>query len=196
MGNSRAYPVLRTTDAAEAFRQARRLCALLGNVEDKVWLFTELPTVRDVRQIAAMAPGLPFDHLGTRTDPATGAYVRFDLDVTAVDDAALAERLPLSFSEEVDRDRVENGILAALGEGMTSIEWHGRWPDDSDPDVDWPSKYDGIQVVFHGEEAQLGDWTERHTVFVHVTKWGDLPLAQELAAHIGSEVLGEAQLGW
>ncbi|MEW1682083.1 hypothetical protein [Streptomyces sp. NPDC093594] len=196
MGNSRAYPVLRTTDAAEAFRQARRLCALLGNVEDKVWLFAELATVPEVRDIAALAPGLPFDYSENRTDPATGDYLRFDLDVTALEDAALAEHLPLTFSEDVQRERVEAGILAALGEGMASIEWHGRWPDDSDADVDWPSKYDGVQVMFHGEEAQLGDWTEEHTVFVHVTKWGDLPLAQELAAHIGSEVLGEAQLGW
>lgn len=196
MGNSKAYPVLRTTDAAEAYRQARRLCALLKNVEDKVWLFAEPATVREVRAIAAIAPGLPFDYSGTRTDPATGDYLRFDLDVTALDDAALAEHLPLTFSEDVERERVEAGILAALGDGMASVEWHGRWPDDSDADVDWPSKYDGIQVLFHGDEAQWGEWTEEHTVFVHVTKWGDLPLAQDLAAHIGSEVLGEAQLGW
>ncbi|WP_203588240.1 hypothetical protein [Actinospica acidiphila] len=196
MGNSRAYPVLRTTDAGEAFRQARRLCALLRNAEDTVWLFAELATVREVRGIAAIAPGLPFDYSTSRTDPATGDYLAFDLDVTALDDAALAEHLPLTFSENVERECVEAGILAALGDGVASVEWHGRWPDDSDADVDWPSKYDGIQVVFHGDEAQLGDWTEEHTVFVHVTKWGDLPLAQELAAHIGSEVLGEAQLGW
>ncbi|CAL9458624.1 hypothetical protein [Streptomyces sp. enrichment culture] len=194
MGNSRAYPVLRTTDAGEAYRQARRLCALLRNVEDKVWLFAEPATVREVRDIAAIAPGLPFDYARSRTDPATGDYLRFDLDVTALDDASLTEHLPLTFSEYVGRERVEAGILAALGDGMVSVEWHGRWPDDSD--ADWPSKYDGIQVVFHGDEAQTGDWTEEHTVFVHVTKWGDLPLAQELAAHIGSEVLGEAKLGW
>ncbi|WP_245936632.1 hypothetical protein [Streptomyces cahuitamycinicus] len=35
--------------------------------------------------------------------------------------------------------------------------------------------------------------TEEHTVFVHVTKFGDLPRARKLAAHIGSEVLGEPQ---
>ncbi len=196
MGNSRAYPVLRTTDAAEAFRQARRLCALLRQIEDKVWLFAEPATVREVREIAAIAPGLPFDYAENRTDPATGDYLRFELDVTALDDAALAEHLPLTFSEQVERERVEARILTALGDGMASVEWHGRWPDDSDADVDWPSKYDGVQVLFHGDEAQWGDWTEEHTVFVHVTKWGDLPLAQELAAHIGSEVLGEAQLGW
>ncbi|MEV5336504.1 hypothetical protein [Streptomyces werraensis] len=194
MGNSRAYPVLRTTDAGEAYRQARRLCALLGHVADKVWLFAEPATVREVRGIAAIAPGLPFDYAQGRTDPATGDRLRFDLDVTALDDASLTEHLPLTFSEEVERERVEAGILAALGDGMASLEWHGRRPDDSD--ADRPSKYDGIQVVFHGDEAQGGDWTEEHTVFVHVTKWGDLPLAQELAAHIGSEVLGEAQLGW
>ncbi|GAA2267744.1 hypothetical protein GCM10010415_36310 [Streptomyces atrovirens] len=196
MGNSRAYPVLRTTDVGEAYRQAKRLRALLELVEDTVWLFAELPTVRDVRQIAALAPGLPFDYADTRTDPATGDYVWFDLDVTALDDAELEEHLPLSFSEDVGRERVEDGILAALGEGMTSIEWHGCWPDDPDADSDGYPKYDGVQVLFHGDEAQYGDWTEEHTVFVHVTKFGDLPRARKLAAHIGSEVLGEAQLGW
>ncbi|MFJ3983614.1 hypothetical protein [Streptomyces fungicidicus] len=197
MGNSRAYPVLRTTDAAEAFRQAKRLCGLLEHVDDQVWLFSELPTVRDVRRIAALAPGLPFDYADARTDPATGEYLLFDLDVTALDDAALAGHLPLTFSEDVDRERVEDGILAALGDGMAAIDWHGRWPDDPEIDSHGHWNYDGVQVVFHGDEAQYGDrWTEDHTVFVHVTKYGDPERARKLAAHIGGEVLGEAQLGW
>ncbi|GAA4954611.1 hypothetical protein ADK41_02610 [Streptomyces caelestis] len=196
MGTSRAYPVFRTTDAAEAYRRAGRLCALLEQVEDKVWLFAELPTVRDVRRIAAIAPGPPFDYAGTRTGPTTGDHLWFDLDVTALDDAAPAGHLPLTFSEEVGRERVEDGILAALGEGMASVEWHGCRPDDPEADSDGHPKYDGVHVVFHGDEAQYGHWTEEHTVFVHVTKFGDPPRARKLAAHIGGEVLGEAQLGW
>ncbi|MGI5365713.1 hypothetical protein [Streptomyces iakyrus] len=40
-----------------------------------------------------------------------------------------------------------------------------------------------------------GRWTEEHTVFVHVTEYGDLPGARRPAAHIGGEVLGEPQCG-
>ncbi|MCX5338659.1 hypothetical protein [Streptomyces atratus] len=53
-----------------------------------------------------------------------------------------------------------------------------------------------LPIVFHGDHAQWDRWTEHHSVFAHVDKWGDLPRAQKLAAHIGSEVLGVPQLGW
>ncbi|MER7485211.1 hypothetical protein ABTY20_04625 [Streptomyces sp. NPDC126497] len=59
MGDARAYPVLRTTDAAEAYRQAERPRTLLEDVEDEVWPFAEPATVREVRQLAAIAPGPP-----------------------------------------------------------------------------------------------------------------------------------------
>jgi hypothetical protein len=197
MGNSRAYPVLRTTDAAEAYRQAKRLCALLEQIDDRIWLFAETRTVREVRQMAGLVPGASFTYMRPRRDPATGSSLFFDLDVTMLDDAELRTHLPLAFSEDVERGDVEERFLAALGEGMASVRWDGCWPDDPETDSYGHWAYDGVQVVFHGDEAQYDDkWTEDHTVFVHVTKHGDLERARKLAAHIGSEVLGEAQLGW
>src|SRR5688500_9949370 len=167
MGNSKAYPVLRTTDAVEAYRQARRLCALLEHVEDKVWLFAEMRTPGDARRMAELVPGAALDYVDTRTDPATGDFLFFDLDVTKLADAELRTHLPLEFLEDVERGDVEERFLAALGEGMAAIEWRGCWPDDPDADSDGYPKYDGVQVMFHGDEAQYGDWTEDHTVFVH-----------------------------
>jgi hypothetical protein len=197
MGNSRAYPVLRTTDAAEAYRQAKRLCALLEHIDDRIWLFAVMRTPREVREMTGLVPGADLNYEGARIDPATGERLWFDLDVTTLDDAGLRTHLPLSFSEDVERGDVEERFLAALGEGMASIRWDGRWPDDPETDSYGHGNYDGIQVVFHGDEAQYDDkWTEEHTVFVHVTKYGDLDRARKLAAHIGSEVLGEVQLGW
>ncbi|MET8215569.1 hypothetical protein ACFYRD_22195 [Streptomyces hirsutus] len=196
MGNSKAYPVFRTGDAADAYRQAGRLCALLEHVDDRIWLFAEMRTPREVRRMAELVPGVPFDYEETREDPATGHFLLFDLDVATLDDAELRTHLPLSFKEDVERGDVEERFLTALGEGMAAIEWNGRWPDDPEADSYGHWNYDGVQVVFHGDEAQYGDWTEEHTVFVHVTKHGDLPRARKLAAHIGSDVLGEAQLGW
>uniref|UniRef100_A0AAU2JSC6 Uncharacterized protein n=1 Tax=Streptomyces sp. NBC_00049 TaxID=2903617 RepID=A0AAU2JSC6_9ACTN len=196
MGNSRAYPVLRTTDAATAYAQAKPLRALLGEPAPEVGLYAELQTARDVRRIAEVLPGAVFDYVEIRKDPVTGEYLRFDLDVTALDDAELAAHLPLGVMEDVPRGPVEERFVAALGEGMAAMAWQGTWPDDPDADQWGIAKYDGVQIVFHGDCAQWGGSTGHHTLFVHVDKWGDLPRARKLAAHIGSEVLGEEQLGW
>ncbi|GHB01234.1 hypothetical protein [Streptomyces chryseus] len=196
MGNSRAYPVFRTTDAAAAYAQARRLCALLERCDDEVGLMAELNTVEDVRRMAELLPGARYEYVDPRTDPATGEYLWCELDVTTADDAALQAELPLEIMEDIAQGSVEDLFVPALGRGMAGIDWSGRWPDDPDAECHGVAKYDGVQVVFHGDQAQWGRWTEHHTVFVHVDKWGDLPRARKLAAHIGSEVLGEEQLGW
>jgi hypothetical protein len=86
------------------------------------------------------------------------------------------------------RSRRDDG---ALGRGAAAVERHGRWPDEPAAGHYGSPPYDGVQVAFHGDRAQRGRWTEEHTVFVHVTKFGDLPRARKLAAYIGSEVLGE-----
>ncbi|MFC5674389.1 hypothetical protein [Streptomyces incanus] len=196
MGNSKAYPVFRTGDAAEAYRQAKRLCALLEHVDDRIRLFAEMRTPREVLHMAELVPGVPFDYEETRKDPTTGHFLLFDLDVTTLDDAELRTHLPLSFREDVERGDAEERFLDALGEGTAVIEWNGRWPDDPEADSYGHWNYDGVQVVFHGDDAQYGTWAEEHTVFVHVTKYGDLARARKLAAHIGGDVLGEVQLGW
>ncbi|WP_328891940.1 hypothetical protein [Streptomyces sp. NBC_00316] len=195
MGNSRAYPIFQTTDASAAYAQAKRLCALLAECDDEVGLFAELRTVTDVRQMAAVVPEAIFNYADMRTGPA-GEDIWFDLDVTTTDDASLQPHLPLDIMEDVPTASVEERFVAALGQGMTAIDWHGLWPDEPEADRYGVAKYDGVQIVFHGDHAQWDRWTEHHTVFVHVDKWGDLPRAQKLAAHIGSEVLGEPQLGW
>lgn len=43
------------------------------------------------------------------------------------------------------------------------VYWQGRWPEDPDADRYPMAEYDGVQVVFHGDEAQIGEWTEQHT---------------------------------
>lgn len=196
MGNSTAYPVFQTTDAAMAYRQGRHLRTLMAECEDKAELYAELPTVEDVQRMAAVLPGARFDYLKMRKGP-DGEHVWFDLDVATAGAAALEAHLPLDAEAEVPTGTVEERFVAALGKGIADICWRGLWP--ARPEVGQYASYndDGVQIVFHGERAQLSTrWTAHHTVFVHGSRSGALARAQELAASIGSEVLGEPQLGW
>ncbi|MFD7416381.1 hypothetical protein [Kitasatospora purpeofusca] len=195
MGNSRAYPVLRTSDPAEAYARAELLRALLETCEDEVSLYAELLTAADVRRMAEVLPGARLDHLDVRTGP-EGEYLRFDLDPRTAEDAALEPHLPLNVMVDVPTGSAEERFAAAVGRGTAAVHWCGRWPADPETGSVGSPQYDGVQIVFHGDRSQWGGWAEHHTVFVHVSKFGDEPRARKLAAAIGSEVLGEAQLGW
>ncbi|MFD9003303.1 hypothetical protein ACFV0T_20390 [Streptomyces sp. NPDC059582] len=91
---------------------------------------------------------------------------------------------------------MEDRFVRAVGKGMASIGLHGRRPDDAETDSYGAAKYDGVEVVFHGDDVNGSQPTDHDTDFVHVDKWGDLPRAAKLAAHLGGTVLGDAQLGW
>ncbi|MFK0016932.1 hypothetical protein [Streptomyces sp. NPDC091027] len=195
MGDSQAYPVLRTSDAATAYAKARELCTLLWEREDRVCLFTELLTVQDVRRMAAVLPGATFEYTGRRTGPA-GEDLWFDLDVTTADDRALEPHLPLEILGMNAPVGVEDRFVAALGRGMAAIDWYGSWPDRPEAGQYAAPKYDGVQVVFHGDNPDFASSTHDHTVFVHVSKWGCLSRAQDLASRIGGEVVGEPLSGW
>lgn len=196
MGNSVAYPVLRTTDPAEAYAQAVRLCALMEERADEIVLHAELLTVADLRRMAAVLPEGPFSYLESRRDPATGDFADFDLDVGTADDAVLEAALPLSVLAEAPPGAEEERFVRALGRGVAGIDWEGRCPDEPEFESYGHSGYDGVGIAFNGDTAVWGERADHHMVFVHVDKYGDLSRAERLAASIGSTVLGAAQGGW
>ncbi|MEV6245914.1 hypothetical protein AB0M38_06870 [Streptomyces sp. NPDC051742] len=196
MGNSRAHAVFATTDAEEAYARARRLVGLLEHVDAEVYVDAEVRTVEEARRVAQLLPGAAVDWAEDRRDPVTGEYLYCALDPgTAADDEIRAE-LPLYLSADVPAATVGPEIVRAVGEGTTEIGWHGRWPDDPETDSHSSAQYDGVQLVLHGDRAQIDAWTPHHTVFVHVSKWGDRTRAEKLAAEIGGEVIGDVQIGW
>ncbi|MFE7093219.1 hypothetical protein [Streptomyces erythrochromogenes] len=195
MGNSTAYAVFRTGDAATAYAKARELCALLSYPEDLIWVSVELLTVEDVRRMAAVLPEARFGYLGIRTGP-EGEDLWFDLDVMTADDRALKPHLPLEIMGERVPAEVAERCVAALGGGMADIEWHGSWPDEPEADRYGNPKCNGVQVLFHGDDVGRESRTDDHTVFVHVRGAEYLSWACDLAARIGGEVLGGPQIGW
>ncbi|MGW7606784.1 hypothetical protein ACWGKW_05765 [Streptomyces sp. NPDC054766] len=196
MGNSRAYPVFRTTDVVEAWTQALRLNALLEERDDEVILMADLLTVEDARRMAAVLPEAEFDYADPRVDPVTRDFLEFGMDISAAEDSVLEPELPLAVLHYVQPGTVEDRFVRAVGKGTASIGWRGRWPDDTETDSYGVAKYDGVEVLFNCDDVSWLQPADHHTVFVHVDKWGDLPRAEELAAHLGSTVLGGAQLGW
>jgi hypothetical protein len=144
MGNSRAYPVFRTTDVSAAYRQAKRLCSLLERRDEKVQVKADLHTVGDVRRMAAVLPNAAFDYRHARRDPTTGDFLWCDLDVPAADDTTIEGELPLEITEDVPRGSVEDLFVSALGHGMAGLDWAGRWPDDPEVKCHGSAKYDGV----------------------------------------------------
>ncbi|MFF4088733.1 hypothetical protein ACFYY9_17850 [Streptomyces nigra] len=196
MGNSRAYPVFRTTDAMEAWTQALRLNDLLEERDDEVTLMADLLTVEDARRMATVLPEADFHYASSRTDPVTGDFLDFGLDILTAHHRLLEPELPLSVLHYVPPGTVEDRFVRAVGQGTASIGLSGRWPDDTETDSYGHAKYDGVEVLFNCDDVNWLQPADRHTVFVHVDKWGDLPRAEKLAAHLGSTVLGDAQHGW
>ncbi|MEV7594576.1 hypothetical protein AB0O42_30370 [Streptomyces sp. NPDC089922] len=190
MGTSIAYPVLRTTDPAEAYAKARHLCGLLATRYADVYVGAVLLTVADLRRMAVVVPGALHDHAESRRD-------HFGLDVRTASDAEPAAELPLWFHQEQLPDGAgDEDFVRAVGAGPASVRWSGCWPDE--PELgSFPSPaYDGVELILNSDSCE---WTEPvtgvHAVYVHVTKHGDPGRAERLAAAIGGAVLGGPEQG-
>ncbi|MCX5131218.1 hypothetical protein OOK06_03765 [Streptomyces sp. NBC_00340] len=127
----------------------------------------------------------------------THDYTEFNLAITTAEDSTLEPELPLKVLHYVQPGTVEEQFVRAVGKGkgMASIGRGGRWPDDAEAERPGAADYDGVEVVFNGDDVHLSQPADRHTVFVHVDNWGDLSRAEKLAAHLDSTVLGDAQVG-
>ncbi|WP_030769505.1 hypothetical protein [Streptomyces sp. NRRL F-2664] len=197
MGNSVAHPVLRTADPAEAHETARHLCRLLATRYEQVYVGAELRTVADVRRMAGLLPDALYDYAENRTDPATGATLYFGMDVRTAPDTELAGEMPLWFcQEELPEGVGEEDFVRAVGAGPASVRWEGCWPDEPE----WGSypspACDGVQLVLNSEVCEWpGETAGVHTVYVHVTTFGDLGRAERLAAAVGGAVLGGPEQG-
>ncbi|MFD9611511.1 hypothetical protein ACFWWS_19340 [Streptomyces sp. NPDC059083] len=192
MGHSRAYPVFRTTDAAEAYARAERLVALLERVDDTVFVEAEVRTVAEARRVAALLP----DPAADPAPPVDAERAVREVDVARAEDAEIRAALPLCVSGDVPLGALGRDLPRALGAVTASMDWHGRWPDDRDTGRPGSNQYDGVQLVLHGEEAEGSEWTPHHTVLVHLDKREDASRARRLAARVDGEVLGDVRIGW
>lgn len=179
MGHSRAYPVFRTTDADAAYARAKELSRGLETVEDGRWVDAVLTDPERLRRVAEALPGASFD-----------AGDKEEYDPWGAPEPA---RFPVwAWSEEAPEDAVAP-FLRAVGDAQALLGWRGRWPGPAGA-----VQYDGVRVVFHGDDVELEPErpTRTHTVFLHVDKGCPPERVRELAALGGCEPLGGARIGW
>ncbi|WP_406421314.1 hypothetical protein OH809_18835 [Streptomyces sp. NBC_00873] len=100
MGNSRAYPVYRSSDPLDVYAQAKRLCALLDSRDAGARVGAELRTVADVQRMVKLLPDMSYDPDRALTDPVTGDYLFFTGRTLPVDPVELESLLPLLLNDE------------------------------------------------------------------------------------------------
>ncbi|MDV5142842.1 hypothetical protein R1T08_00480 [Streptomyces sp. SBC-4] len=191
MGDSRAYPLFRSVSATDTLALARRLCVLMERRDPVVELTAELRTDEDVWRMSGVLPKAVYSAQGVPFDSSRWTH-EYRADTLPRDSYGLGTLLPFHVDVETPMDdELERQFVQALGDGPASIYWDGSWPDVTELDLLAHAKYEAVQAVFNSHDI---DWelpADGHTVFVHLSKFGDLPRAKWLARQVGAEVLGE-----
>ncbi|WP_223830905.1 hypothetical protein [Streptomyces venezuelae] len=175
-----------TPDAAAAYRQAMRLCALMEDRGDEAELLTRLESVDEVRRMTATLPNSRFVHPaypGTRPSCGAGGC---EPDVSVMDDRELEAHLPLEMSAGLAQGTAEDQVVAALGDNGNAVflVWSGRWPDRPEHGLHG-SRHDAVQVAFRGDHSDPALLPGRHAVHVHVSKASGHRGVEYLAAQAG-----------
>jgi hypothetical protein len=189
MSSEIAYPVFRTTDAAEALAIGRRLMTVGIRPDAKVRLDARLDTVEDVVRVRDVLPGEAW------LDSTRDLGVKWE-DGKPADPDSLSPYLPL----QVDLwgrpvGSVEDAFTAAMGRCLAELEWYGlEWPEIPEEDLYRDLKHAEVSVQFH---RRTRDWDQRaddHTVFVHVRATDDREYEAQrvtwVARHIGLGIIG------
>ncbi|WP_437086408.1 hypothetical protein [Streptomyces sp. enrichment culture] len=194
MGNSMAYRLCRESDGAELWAQARRLCALMSEREPLVDLVAELQVPEDVWRMAEALPEARFHSQALPFDDREWSHV-YRADALPSSAHEMQILLPFHVEEEVPAEGPVDAFVRALGYGPASVYRGGYWPDVPELGIEAYAKYEAVQAVFNSDGLDGEEPAGHHTLFVHLSKWGDLPRAEWLAGQLGTRVIGEAVAG-
>ncbi|WCN05151.1 hypothetical protein [Streptomyces sp. M92] len=195
MGDSRAYPLFRSVSAADTLVLAQRLWSLMERRAAVAELTAELQTVEDVWRMVGVLPRAQYTAQGVPFDSRQWTH-EYRADTLPRGSRELLALLPLRVDEEVAvGEGLEDVFVQALGRGPASIYWDGNWPDGPELGLEAYATYEAVEVAFNSLDIDLVIPADEHTVFVHLSKLGNLPRAEWLARQLGVEVLGESVPG-
>lgn len=222
MGNSRAYPILRTRDLQEALRVARELlqlaepagtCPAVADLDaaaitgtrtglpryfatlPKARLWWEVPADVASQACAALAPHLEAEPRWDR-DGSVTLTPRF----TAATLVAMTNLPDLPIELRVLEDpsvgAVEDPFAAAVGDDLGNMLWDlGCWPAVPERDILRRAKYAHVQLAINCEGLYYDTPGPDHILYVHVGS-GDADRARWLAETVGQSIVGPKEWGF
>jgi hypothetical protein len=175
MGHTRAWPVLRTTDLAEALSLAQRLLSVASWYEPSgCYLDAWARNDDDLRRLTDAFPGVEVTSYGT-----DGADLPASVCLGAGTFAQVREAL---------------GTWADIT--RCYVLWHNlKWPSVPDLGLAEEYKYAELQIACNSHDIHCEEWAAEHTVFVH-TRPGDDERVAWLAAQVDVRVDGPPEFGW
>ncbi|MFF2364834.1 hypothetical protein ACFVU0_19390 [Streptomyces sp. NPDC058122] len=175
MGITEAWPVLRTTDLAEALTLAEGLLSVA---------FSYRPSGCYLEAWAS-----DDDELRRLTEASPGADVRWRGEGSA--------SLPAELTWGVANLSQGSEALRAWADiTRCYILWHDmKWPAVPELGLGEEYKYAELQVVCNSHTIHCVEWAPEHTVFIHARPGHD-ERAAWLAAQVGAQVVGPSEEGW
>lgn len=175
MGNTHAWPVLRTMDLAEALTLAEKLLSAASWYSPsachlKAW-------ARDDDELRRLTEALP----GTEVSWYGKGHGDFPANVSL---GATA------FAQAGEALRTWADITRCY------VLWHDlKWPAVPELGLGEEYKYAELQVACNSHDIHCEEWAAEHTVFVHARPGHD-ERAAWLAARVGARVVGPPEFGW
>ncbi len=175
MGNTHAWPVLRTTDLTEALTLAERLLSVASWYDpDGCYLDAWAHDDDQLRRLTEAAPEAAVDWYGEAGD----------------DGRASVSRPATTLSQAREALRSWTVVTRCY------ILWHNMtWPAVPELGLDEEYKYAELQVASNSHTIHCEEWAPEHTVFIHARPGHD-ERAAWLAAQVDAEVVGPPEFGW
>ncbi|MEW2253778.1 hypothetical protein [Streptomyces sp. NPDC047869] len=175
MGNTRAWPVLRTTDLYKALGLAEKLLSLASWYRPSGCYLDAWARDDDVlRRLTEARPGAKVEWYGEgRTT------------------------LPASVCLNVsDAEQAGEALKTWAGIARCYVLWHDlKWPAVPELGLAEEYKYAELQVACNSHDIHCDEWTADHTVFIHARPGHD-ERAAWLAAQVDAQVIGPPEFGW
>ncbi|MEU6762487.1 hypothetical protein ABZ916_08165 [Streptomyces sp. NPDC046853] len=175
MGNTQAWPVLRTTDLSEALDLAEKLLSVTASYEPDGCYVDAWARDEDVlRQLTDRNPAARVAWYG---EGQTGFPANVQLGVSSVAEARAA-------------------LVSWADVTRCYLLWcHMLWPEVPELGIGEEYKYAELEVACNSHDIHCEEWAAEHTVFVHARQ-GDDERAAWLAAQVGARVVGPSEFGW
>ncbi|MCL8013410.1 hypothetical protein [Streptomyces sp. AS02] len=175
MGNTRAWPVLRTTDLGEALDLAEKLLAV-ASWYDPTWCHLDA-WVHSESELRRLTDAFP--------------------DARATSYGSDGARFPVKVSVGIETVAQARDVLATgMAIQRCFVLWHNlKWPPVPELGLDEEYKYAELEVACNSHDIHCEEWAPEHTVFVHGRPGHDAR-ADWLAERVGARVVGPPEFGW